>query len=427
MKKTLDIRSSDELLQNDDFSAPITDTVPFANTFAYRPPISALNLFKSDEEAIRIFLGCNYTEVVHFDLPSVRNSLFLQSLENVSKEYYEKRFVISGNRWIDKSDFLFKIPGSEAIIFWRPYGFITTKKNWPIVNKFIQESKLNDSSFDEAALEKVCWDDRTSLLANDVRFFANSKNWFDKRDLPYSRSYLLYGPPGNGKTSAIRAICKYFHTAPSQFSFTGRYEDPDTEFLSWISGGEDDNSPYNFLGLKNKNNSPFGDEDETVESPAIRVLLLEDIDRFFSKEEGFKTPVSFSTILNALDGVTQRKNSIIIATANHPEKIDSQVLFRPGRFDLRIPFSSPSRESIISFMKKLSCDDKISENTISKIADSCKGHSFAFVKGIYLSAANKAFERKSLEINDEDIVSSTEEFLSNMGKEMKSNKFGLGF
>jgi DNA polymerase III delta prime subunit len=416
-----------EALSNESDEAVTTD-VPFVNSFVFRPPLHSLNLFKSDEEAIRIYLGCSYNEVVHFDIPGVRNSLLLQSLENISDKYSEKRFVVSGNKWVEKTEFLFKIPGTDAIIFWRPYGFITRNTDWPVVKKFVSEARVNHSSFNESALDKVCWDERTSLLVNDVKFFSNSKHWFDKRDLPYSRSYLLYGPPGNGKTSAIRAICKYFHTAPSQFSFTGRYEDPDSEFLNWVSGGDTDDSAYDFLGLaKEKQNSPFGGEDEQEESPAIRVLLLEDIDRFFSKEEGFKTPVSFSTILNALDGVVQRKNSIIIATANHPDKIDSQVLFRPGRFDLRIPFSSPTRESIISFLKKLSCDDSISDNAISKVADLCRGHSFAFVKGIYLSAANKSFERKSLEINDVDILSSADEFISNMGKEMKSNKLGVGF
>jgi SpoVK/Ycf46/Vps4 family AAA+-type ATPase len=169
----------------------------------------------------------------------------------------------------------------------------------------------------------------------------------------------------------------------------------------------------------------IGDLEES--NPRIRILLLEDIDRFFSKEEGFKTPVSFSAILNALDGVAQRKNSILIATANNPEKIDSQVLFRPGRFDLRIPFEAPNREGIRSFLAKLSEEDSISPSMIDKVADAARGHSLAFVKGVYLAAANKAFARTSTQIYDEDITESLQEFLSNLGRDIKSNKGGAGF
>ena len=163
------------------------------------------------------------------------------------------------------------------------------------------------------------------------------------------------------------------------------------------------------------------------DNPRVRILLLEDVDRFFSKEEGFKTPVSFSAILNALDGVAQRKNSILIATANNPEKIDSQVLFRPGRFDLRVPFESPNKEGIVSFLRKLGEEDSISEAMIEKVADSSRGHSFAFIKGVYMSAANRAFARASEVISDEDISASLSEFLNNMGKDIKSSKGGTGF
>jgi hypothetical protein len=64
---------------------------------------------------------------------------------------------------------------------------------------------------------------------------------------------------------------------------------------------------------------------------------------------------------------------------------------------------------------------------IENVANSSRGHSFAFVKGVYMAAANKAFARASEVISDEDIFSSLSEFLSNMGKDIKSSKGGAGF
>jgi SpoVK/Ycf46/Vps4 family AAA+-type ATPase len=304
---------------------------------------------------------------------------------------------------------------------------LARRSDWKKVKTFIVSISLSPTHYETKELDSVFWDEKTKTLRDDVIFFSNSKKWFDNRDLPYSRSYLLYGPPGNGKTSAIRAISEYFDTTPSQFSFTGRYEDPDSAFLSWISGEDSGSSRNHEFAIPQQSRALNDGASYGLENPRIRVLLLEDIDRFFSREEGFKTPVSFSAILNALDGVVQRKNSILIATANNPEKIDSQVLFRPGRLDLRIPFAPPDRAGMISFITRLVESDSISSETVEKVADASKGHSFAFVKGVYMAAANKAFARASEVIYDEDILSSLTEFLSNMGKDIKSTKLGTGF
>jgi hypothetical protein len=394
-------------------------------SFVYKPPLSATNLLKSDSETIRRFMNCNWDEVFILNFSS-EESFFLSKLENISDLAFDRFFAISGNRWEEKTKSFYRIPGENVPVLHREYGFLVRRSDWDKVKTLISSIRLSPSNYNTSELDLVFWDDRTKSLRNDVVFFSNSKKWFDKRDLPYSRSYLLYGPPGNGKTSAIRAISEYFNTTPSQFSFTGRYEDPDSAFLHWISG--EDNRPSRNDYAVPPMRPAFDQSDlENSDNPRIRVLLLEDIDRFFSREEGFKTPVSFSAILNALDGVIQRNNSILIATANNPEKIDSQVLFRPGRFDLRIPFSAPDRASMISFIEKLSEADSVSTETIEKVADSSKGHSFAFAKGVYMAAANKAFARASEVISDDDMLCSLTEFLSNMGKDIKSTKLGTGF
>lgn len=38
-------------------------------------------------------------------------------------------------------------------------------------------------------------------ILEDVKQFTMSQHWYTDRGIPYRRGYLLYGPPGCGKTS----------------------------------------------------------------------------------------------------------------------------------------------------------------------------------------------------------------------------------
>ena len=65
-----------------------------------------------------------------------------------------------------------------------------------------------------------------------------------------------------------------------------------------------------------------------------------------------KANVSFSGLLNAIDGAASREGRILIMTTNHRERLDP-ALIRPGRVDLQISFKCASRDDIESLFLNL--------------------------------------------------------------------------
>ncbi|CAK7211896.1 Complex III assembly protein translocase and chaperone [Sporothrix bragantina] len=147
-------------------------------------------------------------------------------------------------------------------------------------------------------------------IVADVRDFLHRQPWYVDRGIPYRRGYLLYGPPGSGKTSFIQALA-----------------------------GELD------FGLAVVNLSEIGMTDDKLamllmKLPRRSILLLEDADAAFVNRRASRDPdgysgptVTFSGLLNALDGVAAGEERIAFLTTNHIDRLDP-ALIRPGRVDM---------------------------------------------------------------------------------------------
>lgn len=141
--------------------------------------------------------------------------------------------------------------------------------------------------------------------------------WYKNKGVPYRRGYLLYGPPGTGKTSFTQAIA-------GELKLNICYLN--------LSGGNlcDD-------GLNRALN----------DAPADSIILLEDIDGIFIQREEVqgnkrrRRRVTFSGLLNALDGVRSQEGRILFMTTNHKEKLDPALL-RPGRCDFHVKLDNAS-------------------------------------------------------------------------------------
>lgn len=84
------------------------------------------------------------------------------------------------------------------------------------------------------------------------------------------------------------------------------------------------------------------------------ILLLEDIDALFvnrEKSENNISSITFSGILNVLDGIGRKDNLLIFMTTNHIEKLD-EALKRPGRVDYILKFKHMNKKQIKQMFEK---------------------------------------------------------------------------
>ncbi|KAH7102646.1 BCS1 N terminal-domain-containing protein [Auriculariales sp. MPI-PUGE-AT-0066] len=158
-------------------------------------------------------------------------------------------------------------------------------------------------------IHSVVLDDGISeRIQADLVAFGKRRTWYAERGVPYRRGYLLHGPPGSGKSSFIRALAgSYgFEICVLNLAERGLTDDRLNQMLSSL--------------------------------PDRSFLLMEDVDAVFNKRaqtsaDGYQSSVTFSGLLNALDGVASGEERVLFLTTNYIDRLDP-ALIRPGRIDV---------------------------------------------------------------------------------------------
>lgn len=173
--------------------------------------------------------------------------------------------------------------------------------------------------------------DRIHSFLND----SSKQELYTSLDIPNKQVFLLYGLPGSGKTSLIRALASHFK--------------------------------YNLAIVKNiQKADDQGLERMMIKFPERTFLVFEDIDCMFDQREVHKqTGITYSGLLNLLDGLNYYDKLIVFVTTNFIQQLDSA--FR-RRIDMFVEFGYVRKEQILNmYTKFFSSDLSVAESFYTKI------------------------------------------------------------
>ena len=159
-----------------------------------------------------------------------------------------------------------------------------------------------------------------SRLIDDVEKFLSprTQEFYTRNGIPYRRSYLFHGLPGTGKTSMVQALAGHF------------------------------NRSVCFLMPTHPEMTDDSLRDAINRLPEEAIVVFEDIDALFTKSREnkvSKSSLTFSGLLNALDGIGNPCGQIFVLTTNLREELD-HALIRNGRVDMHLEFTYAVPEQI---------------------------------------------------------------------------------
>ncbi|BCS83249.1 putative AAA+ family ATPase [Cotonvirus japonicus] len=193
----------------------------------------------------------------------------------------------------------------------------------------------------------------------DSLFFPEKEKIIDLADRVNTGSLnklalLLYGKPGCGKTSLIKALANHldYHIIEVKLSFMvndaalmdtfhnkiiSSHKNNDSSFgiisdyvplNKRIYIFEDIDAESNIIHQRSKPEEPIEEAKNIESSDSIDETFKLMMKKYMKKEK-----LTLSGILNVLDGIIEINGSVIIFTTNHPEKLD-EAFKRPGRITM---------------------------------------------------------------------------------------------
>jgi len=265
-------------------------------------------LMKEGNGPIRIKHKVDYYISIYFYF--VGSNENFEDLSKICHLYYEKHFLQLEN---DNNNLSIYLKGE--------YGYDKT-------------NTIKQKSVETLYLPKK---DISSLM-NDVEKFIENEKLYKHLDINYKRCYLFEGIWGSGKTSTIRTIATKFKYNISIIAFDSSLTD--AKF---------------YEGLR--------------DLPKNSILVLEDIDCLFQerkKNDEMKNMITFSSLLNVLDGMLTKHGLITIMTTNYKINLD-KALIRPGRVDYILHFDFIRKTEIKAmFMRFIYVEEDIKEQITNK-------------------------------------------------------------
>lgn len=221
------------------------------------------------------------------------------------------------SRWAERGDAFYGVGDTRAML---PAGLYRAVE-LPHTGPALMRQRIETDNLLELP------DDATASLIAEFNQFWQIADKFRQRGFLHKRGFLLWGPPGGGKTSSLMLMAK--RLVKDQEGVVIILDHPQLAAAC--------------LQMARK-----------IEPSRPMIAIMEDLDALVSK-------FGENEYLALLDGEAQVDNIVYLSTTNYPEYLDPRFVDRPSRFDtiryVGMPSAAARRLYLTNKEESLAGDD----------------------------------------------------------------------
>lgn len=220
---------------------------------------------------------------------------------------------------------------------------------------------IEGSTFDNLILAG----DLKEEIRGDIARFFTARATYERYGIPWKRGLVFIGPPGNGKTHALKAL----------INASGK---PCLYVKSFACAYRTEHETIRAVFDRARRSAPC-------------LLVFEDLDSLLNDKNR-------AVFLNELDGFADNAGIVAVATTNHPDRLDPAILDRPSRFDRKFHFDLPRPSERRAYLDRwngsLEPTLRLDAGEIGDVVGATEGFSFAYLKELFVSSMVGWFERR---------------------------------